>query len=74
MFGDVFLVHAHLVSVRYFFLHKPLMKLFLRSKNLFQFRIRFGLCSIPAFEVTNRGETEVCIAFIHRKSGKFLRF
>jgi hypothetical protein len=31
-------------------------------------------CNIPGCEARNREETEVCIAFMHRKSGKFLRF
>jgi hypothetical protein len=31
-------------------------------------------CNIPGCEATNRKETDVCIAFMHRKSGKFSRF
>jgi hypothetical protein len=31
-------------------------------------------CNIPGCEARNRENTEVCIAFMHRKSGKFLRF
>jgi hypothetical protein len=31
-------------------------------------------CNIPGCEARNREETEVCIAFMHRKSGKFSRF
>jgi hypothetical protein len=30
--------------------------------------------NIPGCEARNRENTEVCIAFMHRKSGKFLRF
>jgi hypothetical protein len=32
------------------------------------------VCNIPGCEARNRENTEVCIAFMHRKSGKFLRF
>ncbi len=31
-------------------------------------------CNIPGFGVTKREETDVCIAFMHRKSGEFSRF
>jgi hypothetical protein len=31
-------------------------------------------CNIPGFEVTNREETTVCIALMHRKSQEFLHF
>jgi hypothetical protein len=31
-------------------------------------------CNIPGCEARNRENTEVCIAFMHRKSGKFSRF
>jgi hypothetical protein len=31
-------------------------------------------CNIPGCEARNGEDTEVCIAFMHRKSGKFLRF
>jgi hypothetical protein len=31
-------------------------------------------CNILGCEARNRENTEVCIAFMHRKSGKFLRF
>jgi hypothetical protein len=31
-------------------------------------------CNIPGCEARNRENTGVCIAFMHRKSGKFLRF
>jgi hypothetical protein len=30
--------------------------------------------NIPGCETRNREKTEVCIAFMHRKSGKFSRF
>jgi hypothetical protein len=32
------------------------------------------VCNIPGCEAKNREETVVCIAFMHRKSGKFSRF
>jgi hypothetical protein len=31
-------------------------------------------CNIPGCEARNRENTEVCIAFMHRKSEKFSRF
>jgi hypothetical protein len=31
-------------------------------------------CNIPGCEARNRENTEACIAFMHRKSGKFSRF
>jgi hypothetical protein len=31
-------------------------------------------CNILGCEARNRENTEVCIAFMHRKSGKFSRF
>jgi hypothetical protein len=31
-------------------------------------------CNIPGCEARNRENTEVCIAFMHRKSRKFSRF
>jgi FKBP-type peptidyl-prolyl cis-trans isomerase 2 len=39
-----------------------------------KFILRGRVCNIPGCEARNREETEVCIAFMHRKSGKFLRF
>jgi hypothetical protein len=33
-----------------------------------------GACNIPEFETRNREETDVCIAFMHIKSGEFSRF
>jgi hypothetical protein len=36
--------------------------------------LRGRVCSIPGCEARNREETIVCIAFMHRKSGKFSRF
>jgi hypothetical protein len=33
-----------------------------------------GAYNIPGCEARNREETEVCIAFMHRKSGEFSRF
>jgi hypothetical protein len=36
--------------------------------------LRQGDCNIPGCETRNRDNTEVCIAFMHRKSGKFSRF
>jgi hypothetical protein len=36
-----------------------------------KFILRERVCNIPGLEDTNREETELCIAFIHRKSGKF---
>jgi hypothetical protein len=32
------------------------------------------VCNILGCEARNREETDVCIAFMHRKSGKFMRF
>jgi hypothetical protein len=31
------------------------------------------MCNIPGCEARNKEETEVCIAFMHRKSGEFSR-
>jgi hypothetical protein len=31
-------------------------------------------CNIPGCEARNRENTEVCIVFMNRKTGKFLRF
>jgi hypothetical protein len=39
-----------------------------RSKTL------IPVCNIPPFEDRNREEINVCIAFMHRKSGDFSRF
>jgi hypothetical protein len=36
--------------------------------------IELGDCNIPVFGVTKIEETDVCIAFMHRKSGEFSRF
>jgi hypothetical protein len=36
--------------------------------------LRGRVCNILGSEARNRENTEVCIAFMHRKSGKFLRF
>jgi hypothetical protein len=36
-----------------------------------KFILRGRVYNIPGLEDTNREETEVCIAFIHRKSGEF---
>jgi hypothetical protein len=33
--------------------------------------LRGRVCNIPGCEARNRENTEVCIAFMHRKSGKF---
>jgi hypothetical protein len=33
-----------------------------------------GECNIPGCEARNRGETGMCIASMHRKSGEFSRF
>jgi hypothetical protein len=32
------------------------------------------VCNIPGFETRNREGTDMCIAFMHRKSREFLRF
>jgi hypothetical protein len=34
----------------------------------------FMLCNIPGCETRNKEVIKVCIAFMHRKSGKFSRF
>jgi hypothetical protein len=39
-----------------------------------KFSLRGRGCNIPGFETRKREETVVCIAFMHRKSGKFSRF
>jgi hypothetical protein len=36
--------------------------------------LRGRVCNIPGCEARNRENTEVCIAFMHRKSEKFSRF
>jgi hypothetical protein len=36
--------------------------------------LRGRVCNIPGCEARNSENTEVCIAFMHRKSGKFSRF
>jgi hypothetical protein len=36
--------------------------------------LRGRVCNILECEARNRENTEVCIAFMHRKSGKFSRF
>jgi hypothetical protein len=37
-------------------------------------RNKVVFCNIPGLGVTKREETDVCIAFMHRKSRKFSRF
>jgi hypothetical protein len=44
------------------------------SKNLDSSFLSVDECNIPGCEARNRENTEVCIAFMHRKSGKFSRF
>ena len=39
-----------------------------------KFSLRGRDCNIPRFGVTKIEETDVCIAFMHRKSGEFSRF
>jgi hypothetical protein len=39
-----------------------------------KFSLRGRGCNIPGFEIRNREETDMCIAFMHRKSGEFSRF
>jgi hypothetical protein len=39
-----------------------------------KFSLRGRGYNIPGFETRNSEENDVCIAFMHRKSGKFSRF
>jgi hypothetical protein len=39
-----------------------------------KFSLRGRDCNIPGNGVTKIEETDVCIAFMHRKSGEFSRF
>ena len=39
-----------------------------------KFNLRGRDCNIPGFGVTKIEETDVCIAFMHRKSGEILSF
>ena len=39
-----------------------------------KFSLRGRDCNIPGIGVTKIEETDVCIAFMHRKSGEFSRF
>jgi hypothetical protein len=50
-------------------------QLSLRMKTCLDvYKANLNNCNIPGCEARNREDTEVCIAFMHRKSGKFLRF
>jgi hypothetical protein len=46
----------------------------LNITNTSPWTIMIDRCNIPGCEARNRENTEVCIAFMHKKSWKFLRF
>ena len=53
-------------------IHTPKRERVQTSRTKFSLRGRG--CNIPGFGVTKIEETDVCIAFMHRKSGEFSRF
>jgi hypothetical protein len=46
----------------------------LDDPEFLKFDVEVQKCNIPAFGVTKIKETDVCIAVMHRKSGKISRF
>ena len=53
-------------------IHTPKRERYQTSRTKFSLRGRD--CNIPGIGVTKIEETDVCIAFMHRKSGEFSRF